>query len=124
MNRVRFHLGEGKHKGHWQVRSQGRVEYHDPAVASLVLRGCRLVNSPAVAKRIHGGANKTPCAWIECEGVESRPSQAVTGELVRYNPRVEPHWNFRGANADGTEFALLRTCGRSVLSVTNLENGQ
>lgn len=116
MNRVRFHLGAGKHFGHWQIRSGDRVEYVDPATASLVMRGCRLVNAPRVAKRIHAGAHKTPCAWIECERVESRPSQAVTGEVVRYNPRVAPNWTFRGSNADGTTFALLQTCGRSVLA--------
>ena len=116
---VRFHLGNGPHKGHWQIRSQGRVEYHDPAAANLEMRGCRLVNSPAVAKRIHDGEDKTPCAWIECESVEARPSEAASGELVRYNPRVSPNWIFRGANADGTRFAQLKTVGRSVMANTN-----
>lgn len=119
MKRVRFHLGAGRHFGHWQIRSQAGVEYVDPFAASLVMRGCRLVNSPRVAKRIHDGEHKTPCAWIECESVEDRPSQAVSGEVVRYNPRVEPHWIFRGGNADGTTFASLMTCGRSVLSTAN-----
>ena len=116
MNRVRFHLGKGRHFGHWQVRSGLSVRYHDPAEASLVLRGCRLVNSPGVAKRIHGGAHKTPCAWIECESIEARPPQEFDGEPVRYNPRVAPHWIYRDSNADGTAFAVLRTSGRSVLA--------
>jgi hypothetical protein len=122
MNRVRFHLGAGRHYGHWQIRSGLAVRYVDPDEASLVLRGCRLANAPGVAKRIHGGAHKTPCAWIECESVETRPPQATeSGEAVRYNPRVAPHWIFRDANADGTTFALLQTCGRSVLSTSEGE---
>lgn len=116
MNRVRFHLGAGAHCGHWQIRRGRRVEYVDPSVASLVMRGCRLANRPGVAKRIHDGEHKTPCAWIECETIETRPSEAVTGELVRYNPRVAPHWTYRGGNADGTAFAVLKTVGRSVLA--------
>lgn len=116
MNRVRFHLGAGDHCGHWQIRRGRSVEYVDPSEASLTLRGCRLVNHPSAAKRIHGGANKTPCAWVECESVEVAPAGAASGEVVRYNPRVAPNWTFRGANADGTTFALLTTCGRSVLA--------
>lgn len=116
MNRVRFHLGEGPHKGHWQVRDGRSVEYHDPSVTSLFLRGCRLVNRRGTARRIYCGANKTPCAWIECERVDARPSRAVSGEVVRYNPRIEPNWVFRGADADGMEFASLTTCGASVLA--------
>jgi hypothetical protein len=116
MNRVRFHLGNGRHKGHWQIRTGRRVRYVDPSAANLELRGCRLVNYPRVANKIHGGGDKTPCAWIECESIETRPSEAATGELVRYNPRVAPHWTFRGANADGTTFAVLKTVGRSVLA--------
>lgn len=116
MNRVRFHLGEGPHKGYWQVRDGRSVEYHDPNKTSLVLIGCRLVNRSGAAKRIFCGANKTPCAWIECQSIEARPSQAASGEVVRYNPRIEPNWVFRGSNADGMEFARLQTCGASVLS--------
>jgi hypothetical protein len=114
--RVRFHLGNGPHKGHWQIRNGRRVRYVDPSMASLELRGCRLVNSRRVAGRVHGGEDKTPCAWIECESIKTRPSEAASGELVRYNPRVAPNWIFRGADADGTAFALLRTVGRSVLA--------
>lgn len=116
MNRVRFHLGAGPHFGHWQIRSGRRVGYVDPSGANLVMRGCRLANRPGVAKRIHGGDHKTPCAWIECESVEVAPAGAVSGEIVRYNPRVAPHWTYRGGNADGTAFAVLKTTGRSVLA--------
>jgi hypothetical protein len=116
MNRVRFHLGNGPHKGQWQIRRGRRVEYVDPSATNLEMRGCRLVNRPSTANRIFCGENKTPCAWIECESVQTRPSEAATGELVRYNPRVAPNWTFRGQNADGTTFALLKTVGRSVLA--------
>lgn len=119
--KVRFHLGNGRHKGHWQVRSGRQVRYFDPSEVSLTMRGCRLVNQGATARRIHGGDDKTPCAWVECEAVEARPSRAVAGEPVRYNPRVEPNWIYRGSNADGMKFAQLATCGRSVVSITKQE---
>lgn len=118
MNRVRFHLGAGQFRGYWQIRSGLRVAYVHPEEETLVMRGCRLVNAPGVAKRIHGGANKTPCAWIECESVEVQPARKVRGDAVRYNPRVAPHWIFHSCNADGLRFAVLQTCGRSVLAVS------
>lgn len=113
---VRFHLGNGRHKGHWQVRAGRRVRYYDPAKVNLTLRGCRLVNKPATARRICGGENKTPCAWVACESVDAAPSRAASGELVRYNPRVAPNWVYRGGNADGMTFAVLTTCGKHVLA--------
>lgn len=119
--RVRFHLGAGPHKGHWQVRHGDRVRYYDPSEVSLAMHGCRLVNSRSTARRIHGGENKTPCAWVECDSVQARASKAEAGEPVRYNPRVAPNWIYRGSNADGMEFAQLATCGRSVVSIAKQE---
>lgn len=116
-NRVRFHLGEGPHKGHWQVRRGSEVEYHDPAAVSLTLRGCRLVNRRATASRIYCWANKTPCAWVECEAVEPRPAKKLRGRVVRYNPREAPHWIVDGQDADGTAFAVLATTGRNVVAL-------
>jgi hypothetical protein len=118
VSRVRFHLGAGEHCGHWQIRTGERVEYVDPCEASLELRGCRLVNRPGLAKRIHDGANKTPCAWIECDSVLTRPCETQAGEPVQFNPRVAPHWLYRGRRADGMEFAVLKTSGRNVHKAT------
>lgn len=115
-SRVRFHLAEGRHKGHWQIRRGRSVRYVDPNVASLTMRGCRLVNRPATARKIYCGENKTPCAWIECDRVEVSASPAYSGSTVSYNPRVAPHWVFGGDNADGMTFALLSTRGRHVLA--------
>lgn len=117
--RVRFHLGAGRHCGHWQIRDGRRVSYVDPSAASLVMRNCRLANSPGVAKRIHDGADKTPCAWIACDAVESRPAKrSVAGDAVRFNPRVAPHWIVNKQNADGMTFALLTTEGTKVVAPT------
>ena len=112
---VRFHLGNGPHCGHWQIRDGRRVRYVDPSEASLRLRGCRLVNRRGTAERIHAGAHKTPCAWVECDEVEVYPPLTQsTGASVRYNPRVSPHWIFEGRDADGMEFALLSTAGNKL----------
>lgn len=116
--KVRFHLGGGENFMKWQVRDGRRVEYHDPDKVSLTLRGCRLRNAPGVAKRIHGGANKSVCAWIECESVEVSPRRRRrVGAGVYFNPRVAPHWrDANGRNIDGARAREMRTAGRSVVA--------
>jgi len=119
---VRFHLGNGPHCGHWQIRDGRQVQYVDPSVASLRMSGCRLVNRRGTAERIHDGRNKTPCAWVECDGVEVYPPLTQsTGEPVRYNPRVSPNWIFEGRDADGMTFALLTTAGNKLTTPEHSE---
>ena len=68
MYRVRFHLGRGANYMKWQVRdSNGGVRYYDPESVRQVMLNAKLHNRPNVAKKICEGANKTVCAWVECE---------------------------------------------------------
>ena len=71
MYKVRFHLGRGKHFMQWQIKSdENVVSYVDPLDNQLAMLGCRLSLQPSAAQKIHDGANKTVCAWIECESVQ------------------------------------------------------
>ena len=52
--RVRFHLANGEHFMHWQVRDGRSVRYYKPEAFSLQMNGCSLVNKAGAAGRIHG----------------------------------------------------------------------
>jgi hypothetical protein len=117
MIRVRFHLGAGAHFMHWQVRHHdGSVTYHDPAFCTLTIFQGRLRNQAGTASKIHCGAAKSVCAWIEAEHVViDHGTAAVFGAVeVAYNPRVAPHWRMNGLNADGRRFEVMTTSGNRV----------
>lgn len=130
MIKVRFHLGAGPHKGHWQVRySDGRVAYHDPATTTLILWSAKLRNQPAAARKIYCGADKQVCAWIVAKHIAvceySTVADAVCAGLsvsqdhragqYHFNPRVAPHWrDGHGGNADNRSFARAVTVGQQV----------
>ncbi len=129
MFRVRFHFGAGEHFQHWQVTNTHTksVTYYDPKTTSLELFNATLRNQPGTARKIHQGANKSVCAWIDCTSVlvvraGSEVVQACETTLdmlgspcVRYNPKVAPNWvDDAGNNIDGAEFSQLSTIGRRV----------
>jgi hypothetical protein len=118
--RVRFHLGLGKHYMHWQVRHHGGVSYFDPDEYSLTLAPCRLRSQSGTARRIHCGANKSVCAWIDCKCVRIDRGVACTfgGVSVAYDPRVAPHWrDSLGNNIDGHRYRVIATAGRKLSGV-------
>lgn len=120
MNRVRFHLGAGPNFRKWQVTdlANRKVTYHDPAQVSLRLSGCRLRNRKATARKIHGGASKTVCAWIDCESVEVLPATGPRGNEVSYNPRVAPNWrDHLGKDIDGAGLDAIITSGRAAFAL-------
>ena len=133
MYKIRFHLAPGQNFMKWQVtqvmstpsysadKVKNRVEYLDPDEGTLAMFGCRLRNQKGTAKKINGGANKTVCAWIECERWElSHDFIPVTfmDRSLHYNPRVEPHWTDEsGSDMDNTMHDLLITKGRSVYAI-------
>jgi hypothetical protein len=114
--KVRFHLGQGEHFQHWQVSQGGTTYYLDPNRVSLTMVGCKLRNHPATAQKIHDGAHKKVCAWIDCEELEVTEPDSHVGLPISYNPRVAPHWrNIGGRNIDGMDCPVLRTNGRQVV---------
>ena len=127
--RVRFHLGKGPHFGHWQItehRADGtkHVQYFDPQVTQLWLFGAKLRNQRATAKKIHAGAHKKVCAWIEATNVWilSQPKldtvfDSQRFQAIRFNPKIAPHWtDAQGGNLDGQSFDRLVTFGKGVFA--------
>ena len=131
MYKVRFHLGAGEHFMHWQVKNvkTNHIEYIPPEKFSIVMHECKLRNHKSTAKKINEGANKTVCAWIECEDlrITSRtiPGSVLDWEL-RYNPRVEPRWtdSHGQGDYDNQEFDFLWTEGRKVLTTETCKEEQ
>lgn len=121
MIQVRFHLGNGKHYKHWQVKDQfGNVEYHDPSEVTLVMYDCQLRNQPGTARRIFEGGDKDVCAWVKCRDlavVPASPYPDRSGTPVMYNPRVAPYWRTVGdVNCDGYTFARIESAGRELFA--------
>lgn len=120
--KVRFHLGKGKHYQQFQItKPDGNKIYYDPSLVQLWMKNGTLVNHPKVAQKIHDGANKTVCSWIECEHIQVygestkalwlKSSDAIE---ARYNPRKKPNWMVNGEIADKKVYRLLFTEGRRV----------
>ena len=127
MYRVRFHLANGPHFMHWQIKDMetGHVEYVNPEHDCIVMTNCILKNQPKTAKKIFLGEDKTVCAWIECRVwylqsinfIREYLAEATSVEHIRYNPKVTPHWHFMShpkANMDDSAFSLLMTVNRKV----------
>jgi hypothetical protein len=113
--KVRFHLAKGKNFMKWQVRSiNGEVSYYDPFKVSLRLSNCFLRNQLGTSNKIFLGANKTVCAWVECESVSIESIGDAEGCHLRYNPKVEPNWTLEGKVVDGQEFNEILSYNRSL----------
>ena len=124
--RVRFHLGQGANYQKWQITDQSSTtyrEYYSPDNVEIVMYKARLGNQPSAARKIFDGANKTVCAWVDCDMVDIKHLKSPNAEPVnvdgmtqyKYNPRKNPHWftddNF---NVDGEEFTKMTTKNRSI----------
>lgn len=127
--RVRFHLAQGEHFMHWQVKNldTGVVSYYNPDKFHLVMSSCTLKNSRATAEKIHAGQNKSVCAWINAKHVTAvslrYPDPIEAENRVSYNPRIAPYWtDSEGRNIDGMSFSLLETSGKTVGMVKLVKN--
>ena len=108
--KVRFNLGRGKNYLKWKVISpSGDVNYYTPNNVCLHMENCKLVNQKGTAQKIFDGANKTVCAWIECETLTIfEPLNAIAnGTKISYNPRVQPNWACDGEIVDKGRYDVL-----------------
>jgi len=117
--KIRFNLGRGKNYMKWKVQyTDGTIEYHSPADVQLIMQDCNLKNHKKTAQKIFDGGEKVVCAWILCKSLEIKTkdfTQAdLTGERVRYNPRVTPHWMLNDENVDGLPVDKLVTVDYGV----------
>lgn len=104
--KVRFNLGRGKNYMKWKIQHpDGTVEYHSPSDVQLLMHECTLKNHKSTAQKIFDGGEKVVCAWILCKSIAIISNEFIqadlSGERVRYNPRVTPHWMLNGENVDG-----------------------
>ena len=129
MYKVRFHLGRGKNFMKWQVTSNLNtgdgtgakhvVSYVNPQENQLAMLGCKLSLQPTAAQKIHDGANKTVCAWIECEAVQvlevNRIKPNEQDYRIKFNPRQSPNWTDGYNNVvSGNEYEILFTNDRTI----------
>ncbi len=123
--KVRFHLSKGVNYMKWQVRdNEGNVQYFEPSEVSLKLKDCKLKNQISTARKIHNGAHKAVCAWVECESVEVIDTVDVDGlGQLSYNPQTTPNWVLRnerstsnGKNIDGCSFDEVVRSNRNLFS--------
>jgi len=112
--KLRFNLGAGKNYKKWKITSPiGDAKYVIPEDVTIVMAGCKLVNQKGTAIKIHEGANKTVCAWVECDSVvvyhKMSESDIIVGGSVCYNPKITPNWVHFEKNADKLQFSNLVT---------------
>ena len=113
---VRFHLGAGENFGKWQVKCLAGVLYFDPAKVSLTMLDCQLRNQRGTAQKVHDGANKSVCAWVDCNELLVEGPVEMAGITVAYNPKIAPYWrNLAGECIDNKRADVLRTVGKQVI---------
>ncbi len=112
----------------WKVTSpEGCVDYYDPSEVSIVMQNCKLRNQAGTAEKIHSGANKTVCAWIEAEGVYVTKQEQVIdwrNDLeISFNPRKTPHWVYTHevGDIDNKEVYMIVTTGRRLFDIMPLD---
>ena len=94
-----------------------RVKYYSPDDVQLVMVNAKLVNHKGTARRIYEGANKTVCAWVECDDLKVIPKGEVNinqMQKITYNPRTSPYWMMNEMTVDGRSFNVLYTYGNRI----------
>lgn len=137
MYKIRFHLAKGANYMKWQItgdasskKPNGKPFYCDPSTVSIQMINAKLVNHVATATKIKCGANKTVCAWIECENLVIYRDDTAGGKaninyinkVVRkthmklsYNPRVTPNWvGHNNTNMDKAENINIFSYGKEL----------
>ncbi len=113
---------------HWQVKvKQGGetvdVYYYNPKEYQLEMIGCKLVNKPNKAKKVHAAGVHDVSGWVRCEEVMLRkdfhPALPIDNlEKLFYNPLRDPYWRRESDNSefiwDNTEYSTLITQGKQV----------
>ena len=129
MYKIRFHLGRGDNFMKWQVKtlvSDGSdlIQYFEPEKYQLAMFDAKLRVQTGTAKKIHEGACKTVCAWVECKELQILGSADfikpnVSDFYVRFNPRRNPEWVDMHDNImSNEEYSLLVSQDRSLFVVT------
>ena len=112
--KLRFNLGAGDNYKKWKISDPlGDARYVIPEDVTIIMTGCKLINQKGTATKIHEGANKTVCAWVECDSVvvyhKMRDTDIKVGGSVCYNPKITPNWVHNEMNADKLQYGDLVT---------------
>lgn len=128
MYKIRFHLGRGENFMKWQVKNSEGITYYEPEKFQIAMFNAKLKVQLGTSTKIHDGACKTVCAWVESEKIQVlgapdvfKPSE---NDLhVRFNPRINPNWiDDIGTVINDDEFPVLVTNNRSIFALS--ENPQ
>ena len=115
MYKIRFHLANGNNFMKWQVKNTdtNEVSYVDPSENQIAMMNATLKVQPSTAKKIHEGACKTVCAWIQCEAVQILPANRLKINAhdyrIQFNPKVD-----RGAGQAGITHFVFDGLRRGV----------
>ena len=123
MYKIRFHLGRGENFMKWQVKAPGYVQYVDPAEHQIAMFNAKLKVQLCTSKKIHEGACKTVCAWVQCEEFQIIRNDKIKPNIndfyVRFNPRRNPNWvDMQNTILSDQEYSLLVSQDRSLFVVT------
>jgi hypothetical protein len=111
MIKVRFNLGRGDNYRKWKIEfpDDRKPIFLDPWKTQLILKDAILRNRKKSAEKIHSGANKYVCAWVDCSDVLVGKFEVDEDSEVKYNPRVLPYWVEDGKDVDGKSYDTLIT---------------
>ena len=126
MYKVRFHLARGANFMKWQLTDpNGDKQYFNPENKLIAMFGCRLRVQPSTAQKIHDGANKSVCAWIECEHtqvVDKPMPMTIFDTRISFNPKRSIHWmTEEGEIKDGEFIPLIVTSERELFIIPTYE---
>ena len=110
----------------WQLTDpNGDKQYFNPEHKSIAMFGCRLRVQPSTAQKIHDGANKSVCAWIECEHtqvVDKPIVMTIFDTRISFNPKRSVHWmTEEGEIKDGEFMPLIVTNERELFIIPTYE---
>lgn len=123
--RIRFNLGRGENYMKWKIEykdSKGRKHhFHLEPNLILTLIEPKLLNRRETANKIHEGANKRPCAWIQCKDILVGGIDETGKELIKigYNPKKKPFWTTEQGdiNLDGREYKQILIKNKEIYVV-------
>ena len=123
MYKIRFHLARGENFMKWQGKAPGYVQYVDPAEHQIAMFNAKLKVQTGTSKKIHEGACKTVCAWVQCDDFQITRNDKIKPNVndfyVRFNPRHNPNWVDMQHNImNDEEYSLLVSQDRSLFVVT------
>lgn len=129
MYKIRFHLGKGANFMKWQIKTKTGTRYVSPDDVQLFMFNAKLRVQLGTSNKIHEGACKTVCAWIECEDLVYGDPWEQKGNFgdyrVKFNPRNNPNWIDENENIVNEEiFPLILTDDRTLIVVGSADGGE